>query len=848
MTYQTYATLTAALLLNVTAMAQFSTSSALDLESGENSYPSTREVYWRYTSPTDNATLMELAPINGSTLTAYLGNGILPAQTQVMEYFDSRYYLLVGPEETVYVSAHGGYGAAGAASGFDASLAVSTNLGLGFVPDFPIVIEDGGQYMVSNGTTSTVDTELHRYFYYEPAEAGTLTFGASTYLSLRYANRYATEMQVVTGRYVTDDRMYHYDIPVNPDEPILLLAEVQAGNVCLVRPTLMKQGAGDGSKPASAFVLTDDNYVPQHFGTYWYRYDAHQTGYVTLSSDASMPGGTVNYYGSSTGYMEYASRQGTFDIRFAVTEGMSYYLSIDKVETTTDETPFHLTYTPVMPGDTYHDPIVVEFDADGKAVATTPAYSHQTYNFAVDMEGPDDVFELKVRCSTPASQIAPYSQLIVYPYGNMMYGSGQLYGGAAMNAGTTLITDWTLAQGNGSTVPAGRYFIYVEKYEYEPLTFIIERAAVEEGDVLEAPIILSSTGIHDIPAKDIVYYQYTAPRSGNLVLTLDDPQLSATFYRDGNPVSAVRHGLEYKVKTERGETWAFSIAGGGEGLYTFSLVMCDFAEGEAIDIPIHVTGDIVLGEEEVDAWYEYVVQSHGIMLLTADLTDRDASVGYILNHQAGQRPVETSIISGISDSSDLLYRAEFPVEVGDVIALHVRTQLPQPGLGVQFMVRGYEQGESLDNPYLLTEDAPLRGFLRASRVQPIYVRIPVRQGEIRLWSELYTQGILYTDASLQQMVGAFASSNVDYKGHLMCFYLDATVNEEADYYLVLTDGGGENAALLLEYRTDQAITEVGLDCRVDAECYDLMGRHIDANRSHHGLMVRDGKKLRFAIE
>lgn len=813
-------------------MAQFSVETALPLQEGTNTYPTTAETFWEYTSPTDNATLIELTSISGSTLTAYLSDGSLPSQSQVMDYINMKEYVLVGPEQKVYISARGGYGTS-ASSGFEAKLSVSTNLGLGFVPDYPIVLENGGQYMISNGTESTTDYELERYFYYEPEESGMLVFAVSGYISLKYANRNSEEYSYVNGAYSIDDHFVHYEIPVNEGEPILLLATSLAGNCHLVEASQLSKTGGDGSKPAMAFVLGEENAVPTHFGTYWYRYDATETGYVVVSSEAQMPGGTVNYYGPSTAYKEYSSQQGSFSLRFQVVAGMSYYLTVDKIESTAEETPFEAHFEQEQLGDDYHRPIVLEFDAEGRATFTTPAFSNMEYFYAVDMQSPDDVFELKVRCTTPASQIAGYSRLIVYPFGNMMYGSGLLYGGEAFNRGSILITDWELAQGDGGLIPAGRYFISVAKYEHVPLTFTVEKVIVEAGDVLGVPITLSQAGIYEIPAKDDVYYSFTAPQSGTITLALDDPQLSATFYKDGNPISVAQNGLEYRVKATVGDTYAFCIHGGGEGLYTFSIAMNDFAQGESADNPIPVDSDIVLGTSEVDAWYLYTVQDEGVLVITANLTDRDANVGYILNYKTGERPIESSIIRGINESSDLEYRAEVPVKAGDRVTIHVRTVLPQPGLGVQFSIRGHEQGESMADPYELTEDEPLVNFLPASRLQPIYVRIPVQQGDIRIWSTYFVLGTLYSDETLSQAVGEFSSSNVDYdKNNYMCFYLDATVSEtQANYYLVLTEGGGDYSTLTLECRSGQGIDNVEADSNDTTQIYDLMGREVKSAKN-----------------
>ena len=828
MNLRPFAALCAAV-LSLPIMAQSSISSAQPLQEGDNLYASTSEVFWTYTSPTDNATLLELEPLNGSSLTAYLSDGTLPAQSQVMEYYESKYYVLVGPEQKVYLSARGGYGESGAGSGFNARLEVNTNLGLGFVPEYPIMIEDGGQYMISNGTESTVDMELERYFYYEPSESGTLTFGASNYTAVRYANRNASEWQPVSGRYSTDDHLYHCDIPVNAGEPILLLAEVQAGNVSLIKTSLIPQGGGDGSTPSMAICLKDENLVPAHFGTYWFRYDATQSGFVVVSSQSSIPGGRVKFFGSSTAYPEYMSKQGTFDLRFAVTEGMSYYITVEKIETTDDETPFQALYEPAKAGDSYHYPVVLDLESTGRVEFTTPMYCGLTYNYAIDMQGPDDVFELKVRCTTPATQISDQTQLIVYPFGNMYYGSGQLYGGQALTAGTTLVTNWDLAQGNGSTVPAGRYYIYIEKYEYEPLTFVVEKVKVEAGDVLSEPIVLTETGEIEIPAKDEVYYSYTTPQPGKIVLTLDDPQLEATFYKDGNPIIVNQNGLEYSVKSTQGETYAFCIKGAGEGLYTFRLDMLDFEPGESADCPLTTDGQVVLGDSDVDVWYQYLVERDGVLVLGADLTDHDCSVGYIIDYVQGtEHPIETSIISSITDSSDLLFGAELPIHSGQIVTIHIRTSLPQPGQGVQLSVRDYELGETVENPYILTNGEKLTGLRYASRQLPTFIKVPVLKGQMRILSDLLMVGELYDAADLQHQVGMFSGANYTYdeRGDYLMYYIDATVEANADYYLVVTAGGGQYAGLTLQNEA----SEDGIE-RIEADIqqrtvYDLQGRRV----------------------
>lgn len=756
---------------------------------------------------------------------------------QVMEYYEQKEYVLVGPEETVYISARGGYGELGSKSGFEAAMTINTNLGLGFVTEYPIVVENGGTYMISNGTTHTVDMPLERYFYYIPQESGMMTFGTTSYLNLRYAIKNSTEFQPVTCQYSIDDHLNHYDIPVNEGEPLLIQAEIQAGNTCLVKVSQLMQHGGDGLKPATSFVLGETNTVPTHFGSYWYRYDAKETGFVVLSSQASMPGGRVNFYGSSTGFKEYSSKQGTFDLRFAVTKGMSYYLTIDKIETTADETPFQVTFSLPQPGDSYNDPIILDLDANPSVVITTPGYTHQNYNYAIDMKGPDDVFELRVHCLNPASEVATFSLLTFYPFGNMYYGSGLLYGGEAMTAGNTLVTDWSLAQGNGSTVPAGRYFIYIEKGENVPLSFLVEKVSVEPGDVLENPIVLSETGLQEIPAKDVVYYGYTAPQNGVLTLTLDDPELSATFYQDGNQIRTEQQGLTYRLKVKQDQAYAFRIDGAGEGLYTFTLELRDFEPGESPDMPLRVTGDIVLGSQEADTWYDYVVERDGILSLGANLTDKNVSVGYILNYVPGTlHPIETSIISALSDTDELLFGTELPIHLGDVVTIHIKTTLPQPGLGVQISVRDYRQGETLTDPYVLTPDQPLKEFRTASRYLPTFIRIPVSQGRLRIYSDMAVIGTLYADATLSKEVALFTTSSYVIEGAYLRYVLDTYVAEpEADYYLVLSQGGGRYSALSIREMGGQGIEQIRRD-EDEVTGFDLMGRRSDS----HGLVIEQG--------
>lgn len=830
--------LSIAVLMSVAAtmMGQGSMKTALTLQEGNNTYKSSSITYWTYQSPTDQATLMELTPLAGAGITAYLGDGTLPAQSQVVEYNNTKYYVLVGPEEKVYLAASDG-------SGFNAHLECNTNLGLGFVPDYPIVMEDGGMYMISNGTTRTYDGELERYFYYEPKESGTLVFGASSYLQLQYINQASTEWETVQGQYSIDDRLFNTTIPVNAGEPILLLAVAQGGNTCLIKSSQIKLTGGDGSRPTMAFVLGDHNTVPEHFGRYWYRYDAQQTGYAVVSGDAVMPGGQVHFYGSSASYIEYSSKQGSFDLRFPVTAGISYYLSIDKVETSAEETPFDVAFEAPKNGDHWDYPEVLEFDANGKALITTPAYSNQKYFYAVDMQDPNDNYELRVRCTNPVSEVADWTQLIVYPYGNMYYGSGQLYGGQALTKGTTLVTDWSLAQGNSSTVPAGRYFIFVEKYEYVPLTFLVEKITIEEGDVLSRPIYITSQGVQDIPAKDEVYYAYTATQDGFLTLLLDDPQLEATFYQDGNRIQVDRNGLEYRLKIHRGLTYAFCIQGAGEGFYTFNFNVSDFTQGQSPDLPLPVTGDIALGAEVMDAWYEFPITYTGVLDLTADLTDKNASVGYILNHVKGtEHPVETSIISSISESELLNFGVQLPVKEGDVITVHVKTTLPQPGCKVFVNLRDYLPGETLANPLVLTAEQPLANFRTATRYLPTYVRIPVQQGFLRLFSTQVIVGTLYRNDHLTSAIGDFTTTKFCYDDEgLVRFYMDTQVSEpSADYYMLITMGGGDNSELSMTQVDPAGITSVQADQKATVT-YDLMGRR--SRPDGRGLKMVDGKKI-----
>ena len=823
--------------------AQTSIDDALTLQEGNNSYTSTTsaETFWHYTSPDTAATVLCISPVNSSSLGYYLADGTKPSASKVRVTIGTDNYVLVGPGESAYISAKGGYDHSTGTynPGFDASLDVDINHAAGFYSTMPIEVTEGRYYMVSNGTAQTTSVTLERYFYYYPTATGTLTInvggGSST---VKYVSRNSTEFTTVTGGSVSGG-LYPYTLPVNEGEEIIFTVDGKVGNARVVTVSLQAAGeGGDGSRPSSAFTVTDGEVeVPAHFGEYWYRYDAQQTGFVIISGSASIPGGQVRYYGSSTTEPQYTSDQGSWGLRFAVTQGMSYYFTVNKVESTSDATPFHLETTPPAAGDNYTDPIII-----GSGTYTLPPYGNQIYYYAVQLDHPGEEKLLTVH-ATSADGINDQTTLWVYPYGNMGYGSGQIQGGADIAEGSVLNAGYDLAPGNVMTGEnPGRYIIRWEKYENRSFSFEVKVEEIAAGDALSNPLP-AHLGINELDNKPVQFYSYTATRDCKLTIALDDPQLSITFPAGTGPYDGsytpVQNGLTYWIDAKAGQTYYLCIEGMDLYGYTFTLSEVDYAKGETASSPIDVTGDVVtFTAQETNLWYRWVAGSDGVLTLSSDIqNDDNATIGYVLNWDGSSTPTESSIVGSVTESTEHTYHAEIPVQRGDEILVHVHTYTSQQGRQLTFSIRSYVEGETQALAYTLPTDGSSIRVRQATRLLPTYVRIPLlAEGVLTVSANPQPVGTLYADDALTQPLGSFSGDTYHMEESLETDFFDITTTvsdleaQTSGLWLVIASSGGE-VTLFSHLAEGSAITQIGADASLSPSaatlgCYDLLGRRL----------------------
>ena len=240
----------------VTAMAQSSEETALELQGGEN--PWTLDApggyaYWYYT-PTEN-TLLTVSPSagyisvytydgEGDAATQVYLRGVNPSQLTSIFSLESgrRYYVLAGGSDT---------------GALPAEMTIGEKIGNGLSADdqMPIVVGDEA-YM---GSSIVAGSNLTSYAEYTATEDGVLQLTLTTYVQVSVNGGAPTSAESVSsGEYVykfTVENGQTYDLTFTHYGPFILTAEV-------THPV-------EGTLDMPFTLVEGDNELPDEAGEYW---------------------------------------------------------------------------------------------------------------------------------------------------------------------------------------------------------------------------------------------------------------------------------------------------------------------------------------------------------------------------------------------------------------------------------------------------------------------------------------------------------------------------------------------------------------------------------------------------
>lgn len=764
----------------VTAMAQTSMETALDLTEGENSYEvgeANTPAYWKYTAEKDILLL-----ISGNSSTTITVTDEAPDGTQTtmygaqMAYPQKAYIAYEG--HTLYISAQS---YSGTSVGFTASFDADASFG-GSSQDAPMTIVTDGSSMVYGDVYS--NSSSYSYATYTADSDGVLVLTATGYVSYTVEGGASGTFEHTNGAYeasLTVRSGQTYNITFSGYGAFVLTAE-------MTHPT-------EGSFEMPFEMQEGDNTVPASHGEYWYTYTNTKTGYGVISSDNTLNGGNIKVYRSTYDVQNgqvYAQVEGGYDLRFEMPSvGTTYYICITKVESSTDDETFTFTAEDYQPGDQESNPIVIEqLPATG---ISTEAVGGTRY-YAVNIPAGEHKF-LNVAAT---SDIENESTTVA------VYTEGNSYSATTGNSSVR-------AEVNGGEA-GRRYIIRWISQESTPIIFDVSLEDINPGDLISEPIE-ASLGTNTIDAAGTRYYTYTPTKNCKLVLTTERIETTASFYifNYGGypPVTASNDGAEYTLSVTEGTQYYIQLDNAEAG-ETFTLAEADFEQGESRDNPIIVdNGTFTFGPETyVDYWLQYTADRDGKLVIECDVP-----YNYTERMQYGKSTdnyLSDMVMSSYDGSSSTtVYGAEVNAAEGDVFLVNLKMTSPHDGCKVTFKIRDFEAGEAASTAIELQKDETV-SVPSVSRTAPMWYKVSLPEAsKVTITADNFVSGYWYQGLESTTSSGEYMTFNYDYneETNVTTYTFTKDVTVAGDYYIMIDQCYG-NTNMTLSVETSSGIGSV----------------------------------------
>lgn len=793
----------------VTAMAQTSIETALDLQEGTNSHDyDGSPVYWKYTPPTGQGDRLLLISADGSTsitVTDVAGDGkqttMIGAQ---MAYPQKAYIAYEG--HTLYISAQVN---SGTSVGFTASFDENAHIG-GLSQDYPMTIVTDGSRMVFGDVYSY--NQSSSYATYTADSDGVLVLTATGYVSYTVEGGASGSFQYTNGSYsasLTVRSGQTYNITLSGYGAFILTAE-------LTHPT-------EGSFEMPFELVEGDNTVPAGFTDtsvpnpgYWYTYTNTKTGYGVISGDNDLRGGDIKVYRSTydiTYGNVYAQVIDGYNLRFEMPSvGTTYYICITKVEASATDETFTFTAEDYQPGDLESNPIIIEqLPATG---ISTEAVGGTKY-YAVNIPEGESKFLNVTATSTIANEA---TTVAVYPNGNQ-------YSATTGNSSVRVLV-------NGGQ----RYIIRWVSQESEPITFDVTLEDIAQGDVITNPLT-AVKGENSISGDGTKYYQYTATLTGKLTIT-GTPAMTVTFPRgtgqyDGNyPSTNPENTTRFIVEVTEGTTYLIRIDGAKDG-DTFTLEEAEFQVGESRDKPIIVEGNTyTLSGDVSNLWLQYTVKNNGMLEIDASGINYNYGSDLIYYGRADdENGAMTPMMSNVGGGSSFI--VVIPVVTGDVYLVNVKFSSSLDGKTISFTEREPEAGESVDKPIELVNGQEVEISTSASNSSPVWCKASVGTGTITLTAENCSsiQGQWFTSLEdAQDNTNAnYLSFNYNYdeNWNILSLSTDLNIGTAGDCYFKITGVYGTGTGNVTLTLTDNTTSGIGSVESEDGQQITVSGNNVN---------------------
>lgn len=742
----------------VTAMAQSSEETALELQKGEN--PWTLDApggyaYWYYT-PTEN-TLLTVSPsagyisvytydCEGDAATQVYLRGVNPSQQTSIFSLESgrRYYVLAGGSDTGTLTAE---------------MATGENIGKGLSADDPMPIVVGEEaYM---GSSIVAGSNLTSYAEYTATEDGVLQLTLTTYVQVSVNGGAPTSAESVSsGEYVckfTVENGQTYDLTFTHYGPFILTAEV-------THPV-------EGSLDMPFTLVEGDNELPAETGEYWYTFTNTSTGYGVINGGTGLRAQVKVYNNKANidyGQTYAESELGSFDVRFELPyPGTTYYISVNRGISVDQPSTLTFTVEDYKQGEREDNPIVLE----SLPATETTSNAGGTYYYAVDVPAGEHKF-LNVEALSEITNTA--TSVAVYVQGNS-------YNATSGNASVR-------AEVNGGT-SGQRYIIRWTSSESSPIEFTASFEDIRQGDLISEPLD-AVLGTNEIDADGTRYYKYTPTKNCKLVLAgTIEMAVSFSVYSYGyyTPVTASQTGAEYSLTATEGTEYYIQIDNAKAG-DEFTLAEAEFEQGETRDNPVIVEdGKFTFGSETYgDYWLQYTADRAGKLVIESDVP-----YNYTERMQYGRSTdsyLSNMVMSSYDGStSTTVYGAEVSVAAGDVFLVNLKMAAPHEGCVITFTIRDFEAGESTSTAIELQKDETV-SVPSVSRTAPMWYKVSLPEAcNITITADNFISGYWYQGLESTTGSGEYMTFNYSYdeETYVTTYTFTKEVAAAGDYYIMI---------------------------------------------------------------
>lgn len=741
----------------VTAMAQSSEETALELQGGEN--PWTLDApggyaYWYYT-PTEN-TLLTVSPSagyisvytydgEGDAATQVYLRGVNPSQLTSIFSLESgrRYYVLAGGSDTGTLTAE---------------MTIGENIGKGLSADDPMPIVVGEEaYM---GSSIVAGSNLTSYAEYTATEDGVLQLTLTTYVQVSVNGGAPTSAESVSsGEYVykfTVENGQTYDLTFTHYGPFILTAEV-------THPV-------EGTLDMPFTLVEGDNELPAEAGEYWYTFTNTSTGYGVINGGTGLRA-QVKVYNNKANIdygQTYAGSEDSFDVRFELPyPGTTYYIWVKRGISVDQPSTLTFTVEDYKQGEKEDDPIVLE----SLPATETTSNAGGTYYYAVDVPAGEHKF-LNVEALSEITNTA--TSVAVYVQGNS-------YNATSGNASVR-------AEVNGGT-SGQRYMIRWTSSESSPIEFTASFEDIRQGDLISEPLD-AVLGTNEIDADGTRYYKYTPTKNCKLVLAgTIEMAVSFSVYSYGyyTPVTASQTGAEYSLTATEGTEYYIQIDNAKAG-DEFTLAEAEFEQGETRDNPVIVEdGKFTFGAETYgDYWLQYTADRAGKLVIESDVP-----YNYTERMQYGRSTdsyLSDMVMSSYDGStSTTVYGAEVSVAAGDVFLVNLKMAAPHEGCVITFTIRDFEAGESASTAIELQKDETV-SVPSVSRTAPMWYKVSLPEAcNITITADNFISGYWYQGLESTTGSGEYMTFNYSYdeETYVTTYTFTKEVAAAGDYYIMI---------------------------------------------------------------